>query len=168
MSRKVLVLNQDYSAVTICSSQKAFLLVFLNKAELVAECSTEKLHSISQTFPYPSVIRLYKYVYFPYKGVVLSRQNIFKRDENTCQYCGSKDHLTLDHVIPKSRQGKTSWDNLTTACKHCNSKKGHYTPDEIGMPLIRKPYKPSFIMFLRNFSGILDEQWRPFVGSKKE
>lgn len=168
MSRKVLVLNQDYSALTICSSPKAFLLVYLNKAELVAECNTEKLHSISQTFPYPSVIRLYKYVYFPYKGVMLNRQNIFKRDENTCQYCGSKEHLTLDHVIPKSRQGRTSWDNLITACKYCNSKKGHLTPEEAGMQLMRKPYKPSFIMFLRNFSGILDQQWLPFVGSKKE
>ena len=89
MSQKVLVLNQDYSALTICSMPKAFLLVYLNKAELVAESSTAKLHSISQTFPFPSVIRLHRYVYFPYKGVVLTRQNIFKRDANKCQYCGS-------------------------------------------------------------------------------
>ena len=133
MSQKVLVLNQDYSALTICSMPKAFLLVYLNKAELVAESTTAKLHSISQTFPFPSVIRLNRYVYFPYKGVVLTRQNIFKRDANTCQYCGSKDHLTLDHVMPKSRQGRTSWDNLTTACKYCNSKKGDLTPEEAGM-----------------------------------
>ena len=126
MSQKVLVLNQDYSALTICSMPKAFLLVYLNKAELIAESTSEKLHSIHQTFPYPSVIRLNRYVYFPYKGVVLSRQNIFKRDGNQCQYCGSSDHLTLDHVIPKSRQGRTSWDNLITACKYCNSKRLEY------------------------------------------
>jgi len=96
------------------------------------------------------------------------RQNIFKRDANTCQYCGSKDHLTLDHVMPKSRQGRTSWDNLTTACKYCNSKKGDLTPEEAGMHLARHPFKPSFVMFLRNFSGILDQQWIPFVGSKRE
>jgi len=168
MSQKVLVLNQDYSALTVCSMPKAFLLVYLNKAELVAESDSAKLHSIHQTFPYPSVIRLHRYVYFPYKGVVLSRQNIFKRDGNQCQYCGSSDHLTLDHVIPKSRQGRTSWDNLITACKYCNSKKGHMTPEEAGMHLMRQPFKPSFVMFLRNFSGILDEQWIPFVGSKRE
>jgi 5-methylcytosine-specific restriction endonuclease McrA len=168
MSQKVLVLNQDYSALAICTMPKAFLLVYLNKAELIAESSTEKLHSIQQTFPYPSVIRLNRYVYFPYKGVVLSRQNIFKRDGNQCQYCGSGDHLTLDHVIPKSRQGRTSWDNLITACKYCNSKKGHMTPEEAGMQLTRQPFKPSFVMFLRNFSGILNKQWLPFVGSKTE
>jgi 5-methylcytosine-specific restriction endonuclease McrA len=71
-------------------------------------------------------------------------------------------------VIPKSRQGRTSWDNLTTACKYCNAKKGHKTPEEAGMVLTRRPFKPSFVMFLRNFSGILDNQWIPFVGAKHE
>lgn len=71
-------------------------------------------------------------------------------------------------MIPKSRQGRTSWDNLTTACKYCNSKKGDKTPEEAGMQLIRRPFKPSFVMFLRNFSGILDNQWMPFVGVKQE
>jgi len=168
MSQKVLILNQDYSALAVCSMPKAFLLVYMNKAELVAASTTEKLHSITQTFPFPSVIRLNRYVYFPYKGVVLTRQNIFRRDNNCCQYCGSRDHLTLDHVLPKSRQGRTSWDNLTTACKYCNSKKGDMTPEEAGMPLKQKPFRPSFIMFLRNFSGILDSQWLPFVGAKME
>lgn len=168
MRQKVLVLNQDYSALTVCSMPKAFLLVYLNKAELVAASATEELHSVNQTFPFPSVIRLNRYVYFPYKGVMLSRQNIFKRDGNTCQYCGSKEHLTLDHVMPKSRQGRTSWDNLITACKFCNAKKGQLTPEEAGMPLMRKPFKPSFVMFLQNFSGILDQQWLPFIGAKME
>ncbi len=168
MAQKVLVLNQDYSALTICSMPKAFLLVYLNKAELVAESTTEKLHSVSKTFPYPSVIRLQRYVYFPFKGVMLNRQNILKRDNFTCQYCGSKDFLTINHVIPKSRQGRTSWDNLITACKYCNSKKGHMTPEEAGMVLMRQPFRPSFVMFLRNFSGILDQQWAPFVGAKLE
>ena len=76
--------------------------------------------------------------------------------------------MTLDHFMPKSRQGRTSWDNLTTACKYCNSKKGDLTPEEAGMHLARHPFKPSFVMFLRNFSGILDQQWIPFVGSKRE
>ena len=168
MGRKVLVLNQDYSAFTICSVPKAFLLVFLKKADLVCEDANEKLHSISQTFSFPSVIRLHRYVYLPYKGMMLSRQNIFKRDGNHCQYCGSGNHLTLDHVYPKSRGGKTTWDNLVTACKSCNAKKGDSTPEEARMNLKMKPYKPSFIMFLRDFSGSVEDNWLPFIGRKEK
>jgi 5-methylcytosine-specific restriction endonuclease McrA len=168
MGRKVLVLNQDYSALTICSVPKAFLLVFLRKADLVAESETEQLRSVSQSFPMPSVIRLHRYVYLPYKGVMLSRQNVFRRDSGHCQYCGRTEDLTLDHVIPKSRGGKTSWDNLTTACRKCNSRKGDLTPDEAKMPLKVKPYKPSFVMFLRDFSGSIEESWIPFLGKKEK
>ncbi len=167
MGKKVLVLNQDYSALTICSVSKAFLLVWLNKADMIVENTQERLHSISQSFDCPSVIRLKKYVYLPYKGVMLSRQNVFKRDNNRCQYCESTKDLTLDHVIPKSKGGKTTWDNLITACKNCNAKKGHLTIEEAGLHLKGKPYKPSFIMFLRDFSGALDDNWVPFVARNK-
>lgn len=168
MGRKVLVLNQDYTALAVCSIPKAFLLVYLNKADLVAESENEQLHSISQAFPMPSVIRLHKYIYMPYKGVILSRQNIFRRDHNVCQYCGSKDDLTLDHVMPKSRGGRTTWDNLTTACRRCNSKKGDLTPEEANMPLKSKPFKPSFIMFLRDLGGSLESSWIPFLGKREK
>lgn len=168
MGRKVLVLNQDYSAFTICSVAKAFLLVYLKKADLVAESETEKLRSISETFPMPSVIRLHKYVYLPYRGVMLTRQNIFKRDNHQCQYCGINDDLTLDHVMPKSRGGRTSWDNLVTACKRCNSRKGDFTPEEAGLLLAQKPYKPSFVMFLRDFSGTVDTAWLPYLAKKEK
>src|SRR5215213_5416239 len=115
MGRKVLILNQDYSALTVCTVPKAFVLVYLKKAELVSEAGDLQLRSVSHTFPMPSVIRLFKYVHLPYKGVMLTRQNIFKRDGYCCQYCGTVDELTLDHVVPKSRGGKSNWDNLTTA-----------------------------------------------------
>ena len=114
----------------------------------------------------PSIIRLYRYVNLPYKGVMLSRQNIFKRDGGKCQYCGVTTDLTLDHVIPRSKGGRSTWDNLVTACKSCNSKKGDYTPEEAGMPLARQPFKPSFIMFLRDFSGPIEENWKPYLGKK--
>jgi 5-methylcytosine-specific restriction endonuclease McrA len=164
--RKVLILNSDYRALTVCSVQKAFILVYLNKAELVAEQNGYALKSVSVTYPMPSIIRLFSYVQLPYKGVILSRQNIFKRDGGRCQYCGSGHDLTLDHVMPRSRGGKSSWDNLVTACKACNSKKGDYTPDEARMPLARPPFKPSFLMFLRDFSGYIDENWKPYLGNK--
>jgi hypothetical protein len=166
MAKKTLILNQDYTALTVCSVQKAFILVYLNKAELVIEAKDRMMRSVTSTYPMPSIIRLYKYVHLPYKGVMLNRQNIFKRDNHQCQYCGTHEDLTLDHVMPKSRGGKSSWDNLVTACRGCNSKKGDFTPEEARMPMRIKPFKPSFIMFLRDFSGNADAEWMQYLGKK--
>jgi 5-methylcytosine-specific restriction endonuclease McrA len=163
MSRHVLILNSDYSAISICTVSKAFLLVYLNKAELVAEDPFSSLRSISTTFPMPSIIKLHNYVSVPYKSVVMNRQNIFKRDNNKCVYCGNKQDLTLDHLNPKSRGGRTHWENLVTACKPCNSKKGDRTPDEAGMNLGFRPFKPSFVMFIRDCSNNLDNNWLPYL-----
>jgi len=168
MGRKVLILNQDYSALSICSVSKAFLLVYLNKAELVAESSAYFLRTVSSSYPMPTVIRLNRYINLPYKGVMMTRQNIFKRDGCSCVYCGTHEDLTLDHVLPKSRGGRTTWDNLTTACKRCNTRKGNRTPDEIVMPMRLRPFKPSFIMFLRDFSGANDESWTPFLMKREK
>jgi 5-methylcytosine-specific restriction endonuclease McrA len=166
-SSKVLVLNADYTAMGIVSVPKAFLLVFLNKADLIAESSQDVLRTVNTTFPLPSIIRLHRYINIPRKGVMLTRQNVFRRDGNKCQYCGTHDDLTLDHVLPKSKGGRTSWDNLITACRRCNSNKGHQTPEEAQMPLQYKPFKPSFLMFIRDCSGPLDEVWKPYLGTKK-
>ena len=168
MGRKVLILNADYSALSLCSVPKAFLLVYLDKAELVAESDKEKLRTVSSTYPLPSVIRLHRYVHLPFKGVMLNRQNVFRRDGHRCQYCGTPEDLTLDHVMPRSRGGKTNWDNLTTACRRCNSKKGDNSPEEARLHLRQKPFKPSFIMFLRDFAGTLEENWVPFLGKKEK
>lgn len=167
MGQKVLILNQDFSAFSVCSVQKAFLLVYLEKAELISENQHYSLRTINQAFAMPSVIRLHKYVSLPYRsGVVLSRQNIFKRDGHTCQYCGSTKDLTLDHVMPRSRGGKSTWDNLITACKTCNNRKGDNTPDEVQMRLRQKPFKPSFLMFLRDFNGKISEDWKLYLGKR--
>lgn len=163
---KALILNNDFRALTICETDKAFLLVYMNKAELVAPAQGKYLHTISRSFPMPSIIRLLKYVHIPYKNVVLSRQNIFKRDGHKCQYCGSTQDLTIDHVLPRSRGGQPTWDNLITACRRCNAKKGDLTPEEALMPLKAKPFRPSFIMFLRDFSGHLQDEWMPYLGKK--
>ncbi len=166
-SNRVLILNQDYSALTVCSVEKAFVLLYLNKAEMVSENTRLAIRTISAAFPRPSIIRLFKYVHIPYKGVILSRQNSFKRDGHHCQYCGSPYDLTLDHVMPRSRNGKSSWTNLVTACKSCNSKKGDLTPEEAQMPLKRAPFKPSFIMFLRDFNGRIENDWEIYLGKQK-
>ena len=163
----VLVLNQDFTPLTICSVNRAFLLVFLRKAELLKEVKSKKLRTVSKTFPFPSVIRIEKYVHLPYKSVVLTRHNIFKRDNHRCQYCGTTKNLTLDHLIPKSKGGKSSWTNLVTACQECNTKKGDSSIEKTGMTLETKPFKPSYISFLKMGSNSLNDDWKQFLEPKK-
>ncbi|MGF1533436.1 MAG: HNH endonuclease [Bernardetiaceae bacterium] len=163
MNQKVLVLNTDFRALSVCSVSKAFVLVYLNKAEIINAVQGHSLRSVDRQFPMPSVIRLLRYVSMPYRGVMLSRQNIFKRDGYECLYCGAKTNLTLDHVVPRSKGGRTSWTNLVTACQSCNSEKGDRTPEEANMPLPYEPFRPSFVMFLKEFSRIGEESWQDFL-----
>ncbi len=163
MNDRVLVLNQDFSPMAVCSVQRAFILIYMEKAEIIKRAANRSIRTVTTSFPMPAVVRLNKYIHIPYKSVVLSRNNIFKRDNFTCQYCGSKEHLTLDHVIPRSKGGGTNWKNLITACKTCNAKKGDHSPEEIGMELENPPYKPSYLIFLRDFSGFTKDEWRPFL-----
>ncbi|MEQ8471675.1 MAG: HNH endonuclease [Marinoscillum sp.] len=162
----VLVLNADYNPLTVCSTERAFLLMYLNKAELISHIKEKMLRSVNEEFPYPSVIKVKKYINVPYKGVVLTRHNIFKRDRFSCQYCGTNKDLTLDHLIPKSKGGKSSWTNLVTACKHCNAKKGDYSPEQVGLKLVTKPIRPTYVMFLRTTSKSLREDWLPYLERK--
>jgi 5-methylcytosine-specific restriction endonuclease McrA len=163
INRRVLVLNQDFNPISICTIQRAFLLVYFEKAELLSNSNGSMLRTVSKSFPMPSVIKLRNYVNVPYKNVVLTRQNIFKRDGFECQYCGTQDDLTLDHVVPKAKGGKSTWSNLITACKDCNTRKGDFTPEEIGFSLKNTPYRPSYIMFLRDFSGFAHDEWIPYL-----
>ena len=167
MKLKALVLNLDYTPITVCSAERAFLLIYLDKAELIKANSTFEFHTVNKTFSIPAVIKLNRYVNIPYKGVVLSRENVFKRDGFKCQYCGTEKELTLDHLVPKAKGGKTTWSNLVTACKACNSKKGFFSPEEAGLQLTFKPFRPSYIMHLTDLSGINYEEWKPFLGQKK-
>lgn len=163
MNDKVLVLNQDYSPLTLCTVSRAFLLVYLEKAELLTADKNGFLRSVSMSYPKPSVIKIKSYVHVPYKGVVLTRYNIFKRDGYQCQYCSTAKDLTLDHLIPRSKGGKSTWNNLVTACKKCNSKKGNSTPKEAGLILKKPPFKPSYIMFLKNSVGGVKDEWQPYL-----
>ena len=111
----------------------------------------------------PSVIRLSRYIAVPYKGVNLTRQNIFKRDNFECQYCGTRKDLTIDHVVPSSKGGPHSWLNLVTACKRCNARKGDFTPEEAFMQLRHRPYKPSYATFLRDHSNGHGGEWEDYL-----
>jgi 5-methylcytosine-specific restriction endonuclease McrA len=131
---------------------------------MVIDDSRKSIRSVNYTYPWPSVIRLSRFVNVPYKKVVLSRKNILRRDAYKCGYCGRGDlQLTIDHVIPKAKGGTDSWENLITACTLCNNKKGDRTPDEAKMLLLNRPFKPSHIMFIKNVVGKLDEKWKPYL-----
>ena len=162
------MLNQDYSPLSICTIQRAFLLVYLEKAELVTEYVDQPLRTVDHTYSMPSVIRLKNYITIPYKSVILTRQNIFKRDNFQCQYCGTKENLTLDHVVPRAKGGKSTWANLVTACKRCNAMKGDFLPEEIGLKILNEPFKPSYLIFLRDYSGYSRDEWRPYLRTGTE
>ena len=163
MRAHVLVLNQDYRALTVCSVERAVVLIHLHKAELVEALPGHFLRSPSVRFPWPSIVRLKMYVRVPYRKIMLSRKNILRRDRFRCQYCGSRQKLTVDHVLPRSRGGRDAWHNLVAACTSCNNKKGSRTPEEAHMPLRRKPFRPSHVMFIRDYVGNLDETWKPYL-----
>ena len=164
MKDKVLILNQDFSAIAVCSVHKAFLLVYLDKAEMVSKTDQAFLRTISTTYPVPSVIRLQRYVRVPYYGIALSRHNVMKRDAFQCGYCGSTKNLTLDHLLPRSRGGETVWQNLVTACSRCNSRKGDRTPEEAGLKLKRQPSRPSLLTFLQLHLSASNQDWRTYLG----
>ncbi|NBC28340.1 MAG: HNH endonuclease [Bacteroidetes bacterium] len=163
MDSGVLVLNQDYQPLSICSVQRSVKLLFLEKAELLHDDPDKRLRTVDDEYSYPSVIRLRRYIKLPYKRIVLSRRNIMKRDNSTCQYCGSRSDLTLDHVIPRSRNGGDTWENLVTACNSCNVKKGNRTPGEAGMPLKVEPYRPIHITFFQNLMSTVQDDWKPYL-----
>jgi 5-methylcytosine-specific restriction endonuclease McrA len=163
LSRNVLVLNQNYEPITICSARKAVILIFLGKAEIVERLNRE-LHSPNLNLPFPTVVRLNVYIYKPYKRVILNRKNILRRDKHTCQYCGHKHRaLTVDHIIPKQKGGPDSWENLVCACVRCNNFKGNRTPEQAGMELAREPKKPSQLFFLQFFDDRPHVTWRPYL-----
>lgn len=160
---KVLVLNASYEPLNITSWRRAVVLLIKGKAEQLE--NNERL--IYTDFPLPSVIRLRHYVRVPYKEIPLTRRNILERDRHTCQYCRYKgEQLTLDHVIPRSRGGGDTWENLVTACVRCNVKKGNRTPKEAQMNLRyppRRPYSSLQFELVKHTRGNLNQEWRKYI-----
>lgn len=162
---RVLILNASYEPLHVCSVKRAVGLLMQDIAERV-EDSDKVLRSPSQIFPVPSVVRLKRFIKRPPRHrVAFNRKNVFRRDDHACQYCGTKSNdLTLDHVLPRSRGGTTSWENVVACCHRCNAKKRDRTPQEAHMTLKRKPYAPRF-MFSSAY-GILpsiDPVWKKYL-----
>ena len=163
LNRKVLVLNQSYEPFALTSAKRAVVLVIGEKVDML-EKYNEKINSVKKSFVLPSVIKLKFYVKIPHKDLSLTKRNIFKRDLNRCQYCGDcKNKMTIDHVIPRIRAGKDTWDNLVTACSRCNTKKGDHLLKNINMKLIKKPRKPSRIFHLQSHVNNLQSNWKPYL-----
>lgn len=158
----ILVLNADYVPLSVTSLRKGFKLTFKGKAEVIESHSDTIVRTEKFSMAQPSVIRLLNYVALPYRKITLTRQNIFKRDGQKCVYCPSRKDLTLDHVMPKSRGGKDTWENLVTCCSKCNIKKANRTPEEAGMKFHGTPKAPNpFVMIAR--SKDLSENWKPYI-----
>ena len=138
----VLVLNQSYEPLNVCRVRRAVVLIYRGKAEML-ENGTGFIHSATNIFPLPSVIRLAYMIKRPRPKRKLTRLEVFNRDQYTCQYCGKQTHqLTLDHVIPRHQGGEHVWENVVSACIPCNRRKAGKTPSEARMKLIRHPAPP--------------------------
>lgn len=165
---RVLVLNADYQPLNVCALHRAVCLIYLGKAHIL-ETTDSPLRTVSRGYVHPSVIRLQKYIKKPYTPVKLSRKSILTRDNFTCQYCGnSEKFMTVDHVIPKHLGGKTEWNNLVCSCKSCNSRKGGRSLKEAGMKLLRKPFKPHFVLpnhYTQLANTSLSEEWWKYLES---
>ena len=166
MNSPVLVLNHNYEPLNICTARRALMLVLGGKAE-VLERNHQVIHTTSQDLICPSVIRLGHMIRRPLPNVKLSRREIFRRDHYTCQYCNrATSDLTVDHVLPRHRGGAHSWENLVSACRACNHRKGGRTPEEARMRLLRPPFRPfasPYYTIERRLQGLGMEEWRKFL-----
>ena len=162
---RVLILNASFEPLHVCSVKRAVNLLMHDVVERV-EDSRHVLRTPSTLFPVPSVVRLRRYVRRPHRQrVAFNRRNVFRRDDQRCQYCGDRAHdLTLDHVVPRSRGGPTSWENVVACCRACNARKRDRTPEEAHMALRRAPRAPAFL-FTAAY-GILpdvDPAWEAYL-----
>jgi 5-methylcytosine-specific restriction endonuclease McrA len=162
---KVLVLNATYEPISFVTLKRAVVLLLKEKAEVIEANVERKLRAEKTTFPYPLVIRLVTYVPVPrFFNLPLSRRSLLSRDNYTCQYCGSTEHpLTIDHVIPKSRGGKTEWTNVVAACVSCNRKKGNKLPVEARMIPKHPPAKPAYIAVVLLGQAKGNETWARYI-----
>jgi 5-methylcytosine-specific restriction endonuclease McrA len=167
MQTPVLVLNASYEPINICAARRAIVLVLKGLA-MPEEENGHDLHAARITMRVPSVIRLLEYRRIPHQTRALSRKNILLRDRNICQYCGvvlPSGELTLDHVIPRSRGGSSTWENLVACCHSCNRRKGNHMLGETDMKLMKEP-RPFTLHTSRHIMRMIgrsDVKWRKYL-----
>ncbi len=167
MQTPVLVLNASYEPINICAARRAIVLVLKGLA-MPEEENGHYLHAARLAMRVPSVIRLLEYRRIPHQTRALSRKNILLRDRNTCQYCGlvlTSSELTLDHVVPRSRGGLSTWENLVACCHPCNRRKGNHLLSETEMRLVKEP-RPFTLHTSRHIMRMIgrsDIKWRKYL-----
>jgi 5-methylcytosine-specific restriction endonuclease McrA len=166
LGQRVLVLNASYEPLQLISIRRAVVLLLQDKAELV-EATAQQLRARGFALAVPLVIRLVRYIKIPRRlKLPCSRRGVLARDRETCQYCGAqpgRSQLTVDHVLPKSQGGLTTWDNVVTACRECNHRKGGRTPEQANMELRSTPRQPQYVAFALLGELERHEVWRKYA-----
>lgn len=164
MTATTLVLDQSWQPINTVPWTRAMRYIITGKADVLEEYGQE----IHFNMGMPAVVRIRHRIESSKKRIKFSRQNVLARDKFRCQYCGAHGRnveLTFDHVVPRARGGKTEWENIVMACKDCNARKGDLTPEQVGLKLRTKPYKPVWVpifnVALRNVASIPSE-WRDY------
>jgi 5-methylcytosine-specific restriction endonuclease McrA len=180
----VLVLNRYFAPVQLTTAKRAFVLLYGGAAQALDEDGESHDFDLWRTLPVretddclpivggqlrvPRVVHLHKYDRTPRLTVRLTRRNLMLRDAHQCQYCGKRPllrELNIDHVLPRSRGGADTWENLVTACRVCNLRKGWKTPEEANMRLARRPFRPKWSMSAQILLGAQSQfkEWEPFL-----
>lgn len=186
LSQPALVLNRSWAAIATTPVRHALGLIF-NGAAKVIRPETYEVHgfeswadlgippdepcikTVKLRIRVPEVILLTRYNGMPRQSVIFSRRNLYKRDNNTCQYCGLRpgsQELSIDHVLPRSRGGRSSWENCVLACMRCNRRKGNRLPGEAGLELLARPVKPRWTPVLEAPIGRVRQSWSKFVSDQ--
>ncbi len=162
--QQVLVLNASYEPLNVTTARRAHVLVFKGKAEVIEELD-RPLTSASSTYPWPHVIRLVTYVRVPRDSHKrkITRRAVFARDGWECMYCGARTSLTVDHVIPRSKGGSSSWDNIVASCAPCNRRKGDRLPHQVNMHPRVKPRTPAAHIFIQLASPTIPATWKQYL-----
>ena len=164
MSESVLLLNFTYEPLGIVDLARAVRLLFARKVEVVHRGDRD-VRTTSLAFPLPSIVRMLYYVRRPRKRVALTKKNVLLRDDYTCAYClcRSGSDMTVDHVVPSSRGGRSAWENLVACCSACNARKRDRTPAEARMPLRRPPREPRFIPWVVVRRNTAPDEWGKYL-----
>jgi 5-methylcytosine-specific restriction endonuclease McrA len=181
LNSSVLVLNRSFLPIHVTSVRRAFSLIYQDAARAVNEHyetfdfdawqrlevnGCDRLGTPRGPLRVPRVIVLRAYDRVPRRTVRYSRVNVFMRDAYTCQYCGSRpprSQLNLDHIVPRSMGGRTTWENVVCSCVECNRRKGGRTPEQARLHLRRRPTRPRWTLVLHLVSSVRYQEWRPFL-----
>lgn len=186
LEHPTLVLNRHWTVVNVVPVRHALVLVCRDAARVIAP-DTYEIHDmpswaaqavaadesvirlVSRSIRVPEVIVLTRYERPPRRYVPFTRRNLYRRDQYTCQYCGKKpgsENLSIEHIVPRSLGGRTSWTNCVLACVRCNVRKANRTPEQAGMRLLRRPFRPRWMPHLTLPDGVAKQSWSQFVSDR--